>query len=171
MDDQYGMVEFFTHQYRVTGTTWMGGQRLTDLLNDKRTSTLDLTQVEIRRVIAPRQVVAAYRSAVLDKQRIVFALIAGEGADGKASRFYKHVEKVEWDVFVTVPFFELSGKLHVRGKGDLLTMVMDWTGQFIPITEARAVFTIYPEVTFEGEVIVFNKAHMEVICSDARPLI
>lgn len=171
MEDEYGLVDFFTHQYRVTGNIWLGAQRLTDLLNDKQTSTLELKKVQLRRVITPEQVVATHDTAIVDKQRIVFALISGEATDGKQSRFYKHVEKVQWDVFLTVPFFELSGKLHVRGKGDLLTMVLDWTSQFVPITQAKAVFTLYPEVTFTGDVIIFNKSHMETICSDARSVI
>lgn len=168
MEDQYGLVDFFTHQYRIGGSIWMAGQRLTDLLNDKRSSSLEVRNVQVARVITPKEVVAAYASAVVEKERIVFAVIRAEAAEVKQSRFYKHVVTEQWDIFLTVPFFELSGKLHVRGKGDLQTMVKDWTSQFVPITQARAVFTLYPEVSFDGEVIVVNKAHIEVICSDSE---
>jgi hypothetical protein len=159
-------VEFFTHQYRIVGTARLAGQRLTDVLNDDLLSSVELSDVQVFRLLAPEQVVATHVSALLYKKGIVLATSGARGADAAERSFFKHVNTIEWGVFVTVPSFQLTGKFHVHGTGDLKTMLLAWAGQFIPLTRAKAVFTLYPEVTFAREVIIVNRAHIEVICSD-----
>lgn len=169
MKDEVEGAEFYTHQYRIVGSVRTGGQRLTDLLNDDLTSALDLTDVEVARLLTPKEVVASHPSAVLEKQGILFAIGFEEGARVAERRFYKHVDTREWDVFITVPSFELTGKFHVRGTGDLRTMLLTWTGQFIPLTQAKAVFTLLPEISFTGLAIIVNRSHIEVICTNRKP--
>jgi hypothetical protein len=169
MDDFAGFAEFFTHQHRIVGAVRLGGLRLTDVLNDDMTSSVELKRIEITRHLNPGKVVASYASALLDKRGILFAIGGRESGEATERSFFRHVDTTEWGVFVTVPSFELRGKFHVRGTGDLKTKLLAWTGQFIPLTEAEAVFTLYPEVTFAGDVIIVNRAHIEVICSD-QPL-
>jgi hypothetical protein len=166
MQDDLAVGEFFTNQCLISGKIRTGGRRLTDILNDARDSALELSDVQVVRIVNPKDVIAAHSGAILEKKGIVFALIREEGADVPQSSFYKHVETMEWDVFLTVPSFELSGRLHVRGTGDLRRMLFDRPGEFIPLTRAKAVFTLYPEVSFDGEVIVVNKSYIEVACTD-----
>ncbi len=166
MLDEFAVGEFFTSQYLVAGKVYTGGRRLTDLLNDQRDSALELSRVEVRRIITPKKVIATHSSAILEKKGIVFALVKEEGDEGAQSSFYKHVDTREWDIFLTVPFFELSGKLHVRGTGNLRTMLFERAGQFVPLTEANAVFTLFPEVSFASTVMIVNKSYIEVVCTD-----
>ena len=169
MNDEAEGVEFFTHQYRLVATVRTAGQRLTDLLNDDLTSAVELTDVEVTRLLSPKEVVASHPSAILEKQGILFAISGEEGARVAERRFYSHVDTTEWDVFITVPSFELTGKFHVRGTGDLRTMLLAWTGQFIPLTQAKAVFTLLPEISFTGRAIIVNRSHIEIICTDHKP--
>jgi len=169
MDDDLDVVEFFTHQHRITGRLRTGGQRLTDLLNDDLTSTMELSKVEVRRHLSPNKVVATHVSALLEKQGILFAISGGGGARAAERSFYRHVDTTEWDVLVTLPNFELTGKFHIRGTSDLKTMLLAWTGQFIPITRAKAVFTLFPDASFSSDVMIVNRSHIEIICTDAKP--
>jgi hypothetical protein len=166
MTDDLGNVEFFTQQYRIVGGLRLGGQRLTDVLNDDLTSSVELEDVEVTRLLTHGEVAATHLSALLDKRRVLFAISGMPTAAAAERRFYKHVDTVEWEAFVTLPSFELRGKFHVRGTSDLKTMLLRWTGQFIPLTEARAVFTLHPKVAFSGDVIIVNRAYIEVICTD-----
>lgn len=168
MQDQRAVADFFTQQYRITGRLWTGALRLTDLLDDELSSALELKKVEVARIITPDEVVASHNSALLEKKAIMFAIDREEGAEAAVRRFYKHVDTTQWDVFLTVPSFELSGRLHVRGTGDLRTMLLSWTRQFIPLTKAKAVFSLYPEVSFSGDVIIVNRSYVEVVCTDAK---
>ena len=167
MEDEHSLAEFFTQQYRVTARVWTGPQRLTDLLDDELSSTLELKKVQVARVIAPKEVVATHDSALLEKKAVMFAIDRKEGSEATVRRFYKHVDTTEWDVFLTVPSFELWGSLHVRGTGSLKTMLVTWSRQFIPLTRARAVFALYPEVSFSGGVIIVNRSYIELVCTDA----
>jgi len=169
MADDLGNVEFFTQQYRIVGSLRLGGQRLTDVLNDELSSSVLLRDVEVSRLLTPGEVAASHPSALLEKSRVLFAISGIPSADAAERRFYKHVDTVEWEVFLTLASFELRGKLHVRGTSDVKTMLLRWTGQFIPLTGARAVFTMYPKVAFSGDVIIVNRTHIEVICTD-RPV-
>lgn len=159
-------VEFFTHQYRIVGDAQLNGQRLTDVLNDDLQSSLELTDVQIFRLL-PSSVVPEVRgSALLYKNNILFAIVRGQSVDAALRGFYKRVDTSEWDVSVTVPSFELRGEFHVRGTGDLKTMLLSWAGQFVPLTRAKAVFALYPEITFSGDVIIVNRAFIEIICTN-----
>jgi hypothetical protein len=166
MDDSLDFAEFFTYQHRITGAVRSGGLRLTDVLNDDLTSSVELIKVEVTRHLTPAKVVAAHASALLDKKGILFAISGAQSGSAVERSFFKHVDTTEWDVLVTVPFFELRGKFHVRGTSDLKTMWLAWTGQFVPLTAATAVFTLYPDVEFTGDVIIVNRAHTEMVCSD-----
>ena len=166
MNDDFELVAFFTHQYCVTGTVRLGGQRLTDSLNDEFSSSVELWEVEVTRLLTPKKIVASVDSALVEKKGILFAISGAQSGDAAARRLFRHVDTTEWGVFLIVPSFELTGKFHVRGTSDLKTMLLRWTGQFIPLTEGKAVFTLLPEVTFTGDVIIVNRAHIEVICTD-----
>ena len=75
MTDEPKTVEFFTHQHRIVGAAQLGVQRLTDILNDDLTSSVELEDVRILRLLTPSKVVAAHDSALIDKQCILFASV------------------------------------------------------------------------------------------------
>jgi hypothetical protein len=166
MTDDHEKAEFFTHQYRIVGAARVGGQRLTDVLNDDLASAVELKDVQLFRLLAPNKLVASHIAALLYKKGILFAISGEQRGSAAERRFFKHVDTTEWDVFLTLPSFELTGKFHVRGTGDLRTMLLRWVGQFIPLTSARAVYTLHTDVAFTGDVIIVNREHMEVIGTD-----
>jgi hypothetical protein len=170
MNDEHEMVQFFTHQYRIVGGARLGGQRLTDVLNDDLTSSVELKDVQLFRLLAPKKLVASHVAALIYKRGILFAISGEQRGSAAERRFFKHVDTTEWDVFLTLPSFELTGKFHVRGTGDLRTMLLRWVGQFIPLTSAEAVYIFCPDVAFTGDVIIVNREHVQVIGTD-KPLV
>ncbi len=158
---------FFTRQHRIKGQVSIGSRRLTDVLNDELYSLVELSEVEVARVIEPEKVIFSYASAVLMKEAIVFAMIKEERPNGVESRVFRYVHKKPHDVLLTLPPYEISGTLHLRGTGDLRTLLrtelITEVGHFVPLTQAQAVFTLYPKVKFSGEVAIVNKALLEVV--------
>lgn len=168
MDAGVEVAEFFTQQYRVVGTVRTGGQRLTDMLNDELASSIELRDVQVTRLLTPKKGVTSYASAILEKQSILFAISGKESDRAVERRLYKHVATREWDVLLTVPWFELTGKIHVRGTGDPKSMLLAWDRRFVPLTQARAVFTLVPETSFTGEAVIVNRGLVEIICTDPK---
>lgn len=156
-------VDFFTKQHRVRGQVFTGSRRLTDVLNDALHSSLELSEVEVARVIEPEKVVYTHPSAVLMKEAIALAIVPGERSDGAEDRIFKFIEKRPYEVVLTVPTYEISGILHLRGTGKLGTLLVMEVSRFVPMTQAQVVFTLFPEVRFFGEVAIVNKALLEVV--------
>ena len=168
MPDDVCRAEFFTHQHRIVGAVRLGGQRLTDVLNDLFNSSVELRNVEVFRLLKPDEVVATHSCALVEKSCLLFAISGTESATAAESRLYKHIDTAEWEAFVTVSSFEVTGNLHVPPTSDLRNVLVRGTRQFIPLTGARAVVTLYPKVAFSGDVIILNRSHIEAICTD-RP--
>jgi hypothetical protein len=166
MPDEVCLAEFFTHQHRIRGTLRLGGQRLTDVLNDLFNSSVELRHVEVFRILTPEETVATHSSALIEKSRLLFAISGVESATAAASRLYKHVDTAEWEAFITVSSFEVRGNLHIPPTSDLRNTLLRGSRQFIPLTGARAVVTLYPKIAFSGDVIIVNRAHIEAICTD-----
>jgi len=167
-DRDTALAEFCTQQYLIAGTLRTGGQRLTDLLNDELFSSVELRHVQVMRLINLKEVIASHTSALVEKEGIMLAISRGEGGEATERSYYKRVDTAKWDVFMTIPSFELFGRLHVRGTGGLRTALLRWTGQFIPLTDAKAVYSLYPEVSFSSNVIVVNKSRIETVCLDTK---
>lgn len=161
--------DFFTKQHRVRGQIFTGSRRLTDLLNDELHSSLELSEVEVARVIKPEKVVYTYPSAVLMKEAIALVIIPGERSNGAEGRIFKFIEKKPYEVVLTVPPYEISGVLHLRGTGNLRTLLVMEVSHFVPMTQAQVVFTLFPKVRFFGEVAIVNKALLEVVGTLERP--
>jgi len=159
--------DFFTNQHRVRGRIFTGPRRLTDVLNDELSSSVELSGVEVARVIEPDKVIFSCASIVLMKEAIVFAMIKEKRPNGVETRVFKYVDKKPYDVLLTVPPYEISGKLHLRGGGDpralLMTELIREVGHFVPLTQAQAVFALFPKVKFCGEVAIVNKALLELV--------
>lgn len=154
--------DFFTNQHRVRGQISTGSRRLTDVLNDELHSSLELSEAEVARVVEPEKVIYTCPSAVLMKEAIALVIIPGERSDGAEDRIFKFIEKRPYEVVLTVSPYEISGVLHLRGTGDLRTLLVREVGHFVPMTQAQAVFTLFPKVKFSGEVAIVNKALLEV---------
>jgi len=163
MPPQLISANFFTHEHRIRGQIDTNDRRLTDVLNDELYSSIELTGVEVSRVIEPQKVIHRYPAAVLMKQAIVFVIAEGERANGVESRIFKYVEKRPHEVVLTLPSYEVSGVLHLRGTGSLQMLLVREVGRFVPMTEARVIFTLFPKIEFSGEVAIVNKALLEVV--------
>lgn len=161
--------DFFTRQHRIKGQISTGSRRLTDVLNDVLYSSVELSEVEVTRVIEPEKVVYTYSSAVLMKEAIAFVMIPGERRNGAEGRIFKFIEKRPYEVVLTASPYEISGVLHLRGTGDLRTLLVREVGHFVPLTQAQAVFTLFPKVKFSGDVAIVNKALLEVVGEVERP--
>lgn len=160
------VVDFFTHSYRVSGSVDVRHRKLTDQLEDHTTAFLQLEDAYISNIEHPADIVASHASSVLRKDKITAAVVARE-EDGLPRKYTygSYLGAYLPQVFLVVPSFEVQGVLRLSGKQDLRA-VLTGTGRFIPILDGQMSSSVRPDVSFAGEVILVNKAHVEAFWAE-----
>ena len=153
--------DFFTNTHRFSASVAVAGRRLADVLNDRLTDFLEVRNVYISRLDKPGEILGVYKQAALIKKQITFMVIAAE-ADALSQEYkYNPLTRSMEDIFLSVPSFEISGKLEIVGKFDLKAILAIGTTTFIPLFQGSAIHTSYASVNFGGPVILVNKTAIE----------
>lgn len=149
--------DIFTSSHRFSAQISLGHRRLADVLNDRMTDFLTVENVYVSRINEPGNIIGTLNNASLLKSQITFIVVPTEedglSKEHKYNAFSKSVE----NVFVTLPSFEITGKLEIIGKFDLKAILAIGTTKFMPIFNGNAKNTFYPDVQFTAPVIIVNK--------------
>ena len=155
--------DFFTHTYRISARADTRKRSLADHLNDRLTSYLELYETFVSRLRKPSEIVTSYNLASLRKDSITFVVLAAE-KETSERHAYGYFAKQLYDVFLTVPSFEIKGKLQVIGKLDLHVLLVKGTENFISISNPVASPCLFPDITFTGGTVLVNKSRIELFC-------
>lgn len=149
--------DIFTSSHRFSANIQVQNRRLGDILNDRMTDYLPVHNVYVSRINKPGEIVGTYKLASLIKRHITFVVLSTE-ADGLSKEHkYNAFSKSNEEVFITLPSFEINGRLEIIGKLDLKAILTIGTTKFMPIFQGIAVNSNHPEVTFSGPVVLVNK--------------
>ncbi len=159
--------DFFTHSYRISGRVGIGASGIYGILGDTTTEYMELEDAYVSRINDPAKIVAHYALSALRKNRISFIVLnRREEGISVVRATARYTQTKSYPIFITVPFFEIRGKIEVPGKLDSLQNVLvQTTGRFFPIFEATASASLFPDVGFSGEAIVVNKDTVEIFCA------
>jgi hypothetical protein len=154
--------DIFTSRHRLSASIPIYNRRLGDILNDRLTDFLQVRNVYVSRINRPGDIVGTYKLASLIKKQINFVVLPTE-ADGLSQEHkYNAFSKSAEDVFMTLPSFEVIGRLEIIGKFDLKALLAIGTSKFMPIFQGKAINALNPEVNFSGPVILVNKEALEL---------
>ncbi len=154
--------DFFTSSHRFSASIVLQNRRLTDILNDRLTDFLHIKDVYVSRINNPGEILGTYKTATLLKPHITFVALPTE-ADGLSKEHkYNAFSKSTEEIFITLPSFEISGRLEIIGKLDLKAILTIGTTKFMPIFQGNAVNALYPSVAFSGPVLLVNKVAVEL---------
>ena len=160
--------DFFTHTHRISARADTRKRSLADNLNDRLTSYLELYETFISRLHRPSEIVTSYKLASLRKDSITFVVLAAE-EETSERHAYGYFAKQLYDVFLTVPSFEIRGRLKVIGKLDLHVLLVKGTEHFISISNPVASPCLFPDITFTGGTVLVNKSRIELCCISEIP--
>jgi hypothetical protein len=160
--------DFFTHTYRISARADTRKRSLANHLNDRLTSYLELHETFVSRLHKPSEIVASYKLASLRKDSITFVILAAE-KETSERHAYGYFAKQLCDVFLTVPSFEIRGKLQVTGKLDLHAFLVKGTENFISISNPVASPCLFPDISFTGGTVLVNKSRIELFCISETP--
>jgi hypothetical protein len=155
--------DFLTQSYRISAQVAVRNRRLINILSDAYRSLLELYDVYISRITRPGDIVTTYPTAVIAKSSIVCVVLPAAAGVLSKNRSYAF-GKVPYDVFITVPSFEIRGRLMSAGKLDLNMLLSTATERFLPIMAASAAVSFYPQISFSGELLLINKERIELFC-------
>jgi len=163
-------VDFFTHEYRISGHVNVRGKTVADTLNDRLQSYMELNDVYISRINHPAEIVATYEAAYLRKGGLMFAIVPATERLSKATRTTSYFGKHLRPIWLALPSFEISGDFEVTG------LTLDWeayvargVGDYIPLLNATAKVTMNAEIEFSGEAFLVNREYVDLFCTSGEP--
>lgn len=152
-------VEFFSYGYRLSGTFNARSYSLGDGIYDTTTAFLIVKDAYISPVDRPSQMSANYAEAILVKEELSFALTTNKETALRRDQQYgsyrgPHLEPV----FLTLPFFEITGELRMSGRLDPRVLLSSQTERFVTLLDVTARTTSNPDITYEGAASIINKS-------------
>lgn len=163
-------VDFFEHNYRISGRVYTRQRKLADQLIDESSAFLQLEDAYISNIERPADIVESHTSAVLRKDGITAAVVV-RGEDGLlreltyGSYLGTRVEKV----YFLTPFFEIEGYLRLSGKLDLRTVLTSGRDDFITLLDGQMRPSVRPDLVFTGGAILVNKDHVDAFWVEENP--
>lgn len=160
--------EFLSDSYRISGEVVLKGQPLVDSLNDKMNSFIRAENIYVSPISDPSVFKAHYAVGQLRKDNISLVVLARE-EDGVARHTLYHTQHnqpIAYNLFATVPGFEVRGGLRVGALTDVDNMLMQSVDRFITIYRANAKVTENPEIEFNGGAILLNREAVNIVCVD-----
>ena len=154
-------VEMVTVEHHLVGYVKTGGRRFSSWLNlgDPPAMRVENLALKWLHDLARREVHLRY--AVVNREAILAVIprevpIVSLGEE-RQQRPLEYVEKEQHEIVVSVPPFAVRGQLHIARTADLQRAVMSFAGTFMPLTEARIVYTPNPKAVWQGNVILVNR--------------
>ncbi len=149
--------DIFTSSHRFSAQISVGNRRLADVLNDRMTDFLQVQSVYVSRINTPGEIIGRYDKAALEKRHITFVVLPTETDGLSKEHKYNAFSKSTENIFITLPSFEICGRLEIIGKFDLKAILTIGTTRFMPIFQGTAENSFFPNVQFSGPVILVNK--------------
>ena len=165
-------VQLITEEHLFNATIYARGHRLLDILNDRTTDYLEVSDVELHRKGSPEDTLAAFAEAIIRKADLHLVIITGQEHEAPGRRLFGYVQKTQYSVFLTVPGYEVRGRMHLadRRRPDPIAVLAQETGVFFAVTSATASHAQTGVDVVEHPVIMVNKHSLCLFALSEEPL-
>lgn len=153
-------LDIFTDSYRVTGRTAVGAGGIHAELSNPNSKYLEIQEAYVSRINEPGILIASYQVAAFRKDNINFIVLQDRregislGTQHGRSIFNRGRPVT---VFLTVPSFEIKGEIIHEGKMDPRDIIVKSMGNYQPIFSAKASASLYPDISYSGDLILVLK--------------
>lgn len=149
-------VVLLTPKHSIAGELSLSAQRLSDFLNDRRTSSINLQNVSVARLSDPGKVFQRHPLAIVPKAMAVVAFEPPQKAIPYAKRLYGYVRKQTYEVFLILDGMDVRGTLHSSGDLDLHRILATTSDSFLPITKVTVTLHANERFVIEQDAIMVN---------------
>jgi len=158
----YVEAEFYTYDHVIRGYIDTPQERLSDFLNLKNDTFVLIHEAQINRLLGKGKTSPILMTeARMEKHSILFAYPVEKDMTSKS--IYRRATRLVYTVAVILPNFELIGTIHLTERFDVRRLLLSRPDDFIPLTDATAVYSLYPAISFWRNAIVFNKNRMILV--------
>jgi hypothetical protein len=159
-------VEVLTIDHYLHGEVTTAGRRFSTWLNLEDAPAITLDNATVRSLHNP-DIAELSVGFVLVNRQSMLAIIPREAptarpASDREQRPLEYVEKSPHEVVVSLAPFVLRGHVHVARAAAVRRALLTFSDSFMPVTEARLVYTPNPKLHWEGEVVLFNRAKAQL---------
>jgi hypothetical protein len=156
------VADFFTGQYRISGSVDVRSQRLADQLVNRTTTFLTLEDVYISTIEQPADIFASHDNAVIRKDKIIAVITKDRNDALTRNQRYGSYQGIHLSrVFLVASPFDIRGYLRLSSKRNLRTVFTPDAAPFAPILDGHLRIAACPEAEFSGEAILVSRAHVE----------
>jgi hypothetical protein len=150
------VADFFAQGYRVSGAFMGENRSLSDVIYDLNTDFLLIQDAYLSPIMDPAKISGYYAQTTLLKANMDFVLTM-DMKDGLRRDQRFALGDHSFNVSLTVPFFELRGRLHLPGRSfEPRRFLSSEAGRFITLLEVSARCTFNPDVSYQGGAALIN---------------
>ncbi|MFP4393846.1 MAG: hypothetical protein ACLFTI_01170 [Anaerolineales bacterium] len=148
--------DFFTQGYRISGIFNMHKRLLADIVYDPTTDYIEIYDAYVSPIMDPARISAHYNSTLVTKPHLDFFLTTNLKDGLRRDQQYGHSLQ-RYPVFITVPFFEITGEILSSMHSFRGRLFLTEAGTFITVLNITARSTFNPDVVYEGAVAQVNR--------------
>jgi hypothetical protein len=164
-EEQRVALTVYTDAYVVRGWIKTRQHRLSDILNFAEEDFLVLSDATFER-FGQRGLTRHAAFAQVNLAAVLFAV-----ADGTVEPVPElRTPKVAETALVSIPPFEIVGRIHLLPERDLSQALQELTGRFIPITEATYEADMAGEAPRTAPMVAVNHARAQILSPFEPPL-
>lgn len=162
-------MDLFTDAYRVSGRAMVGAGGIHGELGNPDSDFLELHDAYISRIQEPGEIIISYTIAAFRKENINFIVLQDRrhgipvGSQHGRSVF---VRGRSVEVFVTLPSFEIVGKVMYEGSPTPSAILTQSIGRFQLVFEAKASASIFADISYSGDLILVHKDRIGIFCME-----
>jgi hypothetical protein len=155
------LIAAFTANYLFRGVVVTGTRRLSDVVNDKITAYIEISDARVYNLSKPEKPIYNTSEFYLKKQRIVAIAILKEETFASARRLYSFVPKERFAATIFLRAFELRGFLHKQGTRGITGPLTREGELFVPVTDATLTSTLNPRVKVSASTILLREEELD----------
>lgn len=167
-------VEILTVDHHLLGYVTTGGRRFSTWLNLSDQRTMGMDNVTLKSLLEVGTPEVSLGFALVNRESIRAVILreapAGSLTTERDQKPLEYVEKTRHGVVVGLSPYAVRGYVHVAKLADLRRALTTFPDTFMPITEARIVYTPNPKMLWQGEVALINRDRAQLYwpAPDAR---
>jgi hypothetical protein len=160
-------VDLFTDAYRVSGRVLVGAAGIYGELHNPHSDFLDLRDAYVSRIHQPGEIVTSYTQAAFRIHNINFIVLQNRKMGIPVGTQYGqsvYARGKPYPVFVTVPSFEIQGEILFESRPTPSAIIIQSMGKFQLIFGATASASLYPDISYSGDLIMAYKDRIGIFC-------